>query len=51
MSRNPDANHNLLVLALGPAVADTWYDGLMISLVLGVAHLGIMSIASPRGYW
>ncbi|KAI0088792.1 kinase-like domain-containing protein [Irpex rosettiformis] len=50
LSRNPGANHNLLVLALGFAVIDTWYDGLMPTLFLGIAHLGIMSAAFPRGY-
>ena len=51
LSRHPSANHNLLMLALGPAVADTWYDGLMISLVLGLVHLGIMSAATAHTYW
>ncbi|KAI0341488.1 kinase-like protein [Trametopsis cervina] len=47
LARSPEANHNILTFALGPAIADTWYDGLLISVILGVVHLVLMSAASP----
>lgn len=37
----------LLVYALGLAIMDTWFDGLTESLVLGLAHLGLIRYA----YW
>ncbi|KAI0691857.1 kinase-like domain-containing protein [Cytidiella melzeri] len=50
LSRNPNVNSGLLTLALGPAIADTWYDGIVISIFLGCVHVGIMAAASYGGH-
>ena len=47
LSETTHVNSLLLMLMLSLAIADTWTDGLIESVVLGLAHLGLLRLASP----
>ncbi len=40
-----DLRSAILLWGLGLAIADTWFDGLSTSVVLGLAHLVVVRLA------
>ena len=45
MYSDPFANHDVVTCALVLAFTDTWTERLTMSVILGIAHLGLVRLA------